>query len=211
VADEKKKKSANTKAELLQAAHDVLIEHGFSGLSTRRVADLVGAPMSQIQYHFGSKESMILALFEGMNARLIVRQMALFEDSSLTVSEQWNKACDFLDEDMASGYVRILQELIAAGWSNPTIGKAVSKGLDGWTELLTEAAVRAERELGSFAPFAPSDIAALVSVAYLGAETQILLGREGETLPIRRALRRIGDMIQSLERAKEGCDARETS
>jgi len=140
VTVQRKIKSANTKAELLQAAQDVLIEHGFSGLSTRRVADVVGAPMSQIQYHFGSKERMILTLFEDMNTRLLARQKDLFEDPNLTISQQWNKACDFLDEDINSGYVRILHELIAAGWSNPKIGAAVSKGLDAWTELLTKTA-----------------------------------------------------------------------
>jgi hypothetical protein len=38
----------------------------------------------------------------------------LFDDVTPKVSEQWNRACDYLDEDIASGYVRILQELIAA-------------------------------------------------------------------------------------------------
>jgi len=203
VTVQRKIKSANTKAELLQAAQDVLIEQGFSGLSTRRVADVVGAPMSQIQYHFGSKERMILTLFEDMNTRLLARQKDLFEDPNLTISQQWNKACDFLDEDINSGYVRILHELIAAGWSNPKIGAAVSKGLDAWTELLTKTAERAERELGLFAPFAPSEIASLVGVAFLGAESQILLGRQPESTVIRRALRRIGDMIMALETSKE--------
>ena len=31
---------------------------------------------------------------------------------------RWDRACDFLDADLESGYVRILQEMIAAGWSD---------------------------------------------------------------------------------------------
>lgn len=195
------RKSEKTRAEILRAAHEVLIENGFAGLSTRRVSDILGAPMSQIQYHFGSKEGMILALFEDMNARLVARQKELFEAPGLTVSEQWDKACEYLEEDIRTGYVRILQELISAGWSNPNIGVAVTKGLDVWQALLTQAAERAERELGSFAPFTAPEIASLVSVAYLGAESQILLGRDREDVPIRRALRRFGDVIRLLETA----------
>jgi len=37
----------------------------------------------------------------------------------------------------------------------------------------------------------------------LGAESQILLGRQPESTVIRRALRRIGDMIMALETSKE--------
>ncbi len=195
------RKSEKTRAEILRAAHEVLIENGFAGLSTRRVSDILAAPMSQIQYHFGSKEGMILALFEDMNARLVARQKELFEAPGLTVSEQWDKACEYLEEDIGAGYVRILQELISAGWSNPNIGAAVTKGLDVWQALLTQAAERAERELGSFAPFTAPEIASLVSVAYLGAESQILLGRDREDVPIRRALRRFGDVIRLLETA----------
>jgi AcrR family transcriptional regulator len=189
--------------EILQAAHEVLTENGFSGLSTRRVADALGAPMSQIQYHFGSKEGMILALFEEMNARLVGRQRELFDDVELAISEQWDKACDYLEADIRTGYVRILQELIAAGWSNPNIGAAVSEGLDAWQALLTQAAERADRELGPLEPFTAQEIASLVSVAYLGAETQILLGRDRADIPIRQALRRIGDVIRLLETARQ--------
>lgn len=202
MSDPKLTKSAQTKAQILRAAQKVLLESGFSGLSTRRVADVLGAPMSQIQYHFGSKEGMILALFGEMNTRLVNRQKALFEDSDLSISQQWDMACDYLDDDITSGYVGIVQELIAAGWSNPKIGAAVSEGLDAWQALLTQIARQGEKTLGSFGPFSAEEIATLVAVAYLGAEAQILLGRERKDMPIRKALRRIGDAIRALETTK---------
>ena len=34
---------------------------------------------------------------------------------------RYEQACDFLEDDLESGYVRVLQEMIAAGWSNPEI------------------------------------------------------------------------------------------
>ena len=65
----------NPKVELLEAAKRVLLEQGYAGLSTRAVAAEAGTQMSQIRYHFGSKEGMVLALFEHMNEALIARQM----------------------------------------------------------------------------------------------------------------------------------------
>ncbi len=114
-----------TKCQLLDAAQQVLLEEGYAGLSTRRVAEAAGTQMSQIQYHFGSKEGMILALFENLNGQLIYRQTRTFENPELSVSEKWALSCDYLDEDIATGYVRVLMELTAAGWSNPAIGAAV--------------------------------------------------------------------------------------
>ena len=109
-------KKAETSTTLLEAAKKVLRQNGYSGLSTRDVAAAAGVPLSQIHYHFGSKQGMVLALFEYLNAQLIDRQNALFHDPTLKLSEQWDRACDYLDDDIASGYVRVLQELIAASW-----------------------------------------------------------------------------------------------
>ena len=101
-------KRAETSTTLIEAAKTVLRQNGYAGLSTRDVAAEAGVPLSQIHYHFGSKQGMVLALFEYLNAQLLDRQQALFGDTSLTLSEQWDRACDYLDEDITSGYVRVL-------------------------------------------------------------------------------------------------------
>ena len=49
---------------LLEAAKGVLRQNGYSGFSTRDVAARAGVPLSQIHYHFGSKQGLVLALFE---------------------------------------------------------------------------------------------------------------------------------------------------
>src|SRR5467141_3332951 len=100
-------KKAETGTALLEAAKKVLRQHGYSGLSTRDVAAAAGVPLSQIHYHFGSKQGMVLALFEYLNAQLLDRQSAMFGDATLTLSEQWDRACDYFDDDIASGFVRV--------------------------------------------------------------------------------------------------------
>ena len=64
----------------------------------------------------------------------------MFDDATLKVSEQWDRACDDLDEDIASGYVRILQEFIASNCADSAIGKIVRPGLLGWRDAVRSLA-----------------------------------------------------------------------
>jgi AcrR family transcriptional regulator len=192
-------KKIDTSATLLAAAKKVLRKGGYSALSTRDVATAAGVPLSQIHYHFGSKDGMMLALFEYLNDELLHRQQAMFGNPALKLSEQWDLACTYLDEDLASGYVRVLQELWAAGYSNPQIAKVVRAGILRWQDLLTITARNAEKRFGTFACLAPEDVAALVGAAFIGGEAYILLGAENRELPIRKALRSVGDLIRRLE------------
>lgn len=193
-------RKAETGTTLLEAAKKMLRQHGYSGLSTRDVAAAAGVPLSQIHYHFGSKQGMMLALFEYLNAQLLDRQQAMFSDPSLKISEQWDLACQYLDDDIASGYVRVLQELIAASFADAAVAEVVRAGLMGWYQLITTVAQRAERELGGLGPFTAQEIGALVSNAFVGAESLFLLGAEKKGAPIRAALRRVGDLIRIAER-----------
>src|SRR5262249_17372305 len=90
-----------TSTVVLKAAKKVLRQKGYAKLSTRDVAAAAGVPLSQIHYHFGSKQGMVLALFEYLTSQLLDRQNVLFHDSTLKLSEQWDRACDYLDEDIA--------------------------------------------------------------------------------------------------------------
>jgi AcrR family transcriptional regulator len=192
-------KRAETSTILLEAAKKVLRQNGYSGLSTRDVATAAGVPLSQIHYHFGSKQGLVLALFEYLNAQLIDRQNALFHDPTLKLSEQWDRACDYLDDDIASGYVRVLQELIAASWVDSEVAKVVRTGLLIWFDLIAELAHKAERELGGFGPFSAREAAALIGCAFIGVESLYLLGGEKKGVPMRAALRRFGDLIRIAE------------
>jgi AcrR family transcriptional regulator len=194
-------KKPETSVSLLEAAKKVLRQNGYAGLSTRDVATVAGVPLSQIHYHFGSKQGMVLALFEYLNAQLLDRQNALFHDPALKLSEQWDRACDYLDDDIASGYVRVLQELTAASWSDAEIAKVVRAGLITWFDLLTELARKADRELGGLGPLPAEEVAALIGCAFMGAESLYLLGGEKKGVPVRQALRRVGDLIRAAEAA----------
>jgi AcrR family transcriptional regulator len=190
--------AADTKAAILGAAKHVLRESGFAGLSTRLIAESAGVPLSQIHYHFGSRQKLVLALLETENQRLLERQREMF-GSEMPLWERWEQACDYLEDDLASGYVRVLQEMTAAGWSDGEIAAAVRRILRAWFELLADTAAHASDRIGGLGPFTPMEIAALAGMPFLGAEAMILLGFEETDLPARSALRKVGALLRALE------------
>ena len=187
-----------TANRILVAVREVVLESGFAALSTRAVAERAGVPLSQIHYHFGSKEQMILATLREENDSLVKRQAEMFA-LDLPLAERWSLACDYLDDDVDSGYVRVLQEMMAAGWSSVEVRDAVDEVLAAWSGALTKVVEQGRQAGANFGSFEPADIVALVMSAFLGAESLILLGLDRDQLPIRGALRRVGDALAALD------------
>ncbi len=190
--------TVSTRDQIVAAARTGLLHDGYARLSTRRVAELAEVPLSQLHYHFGGKQRLILSVLEWENERLLERQARLYgEDRPLW--ERYDQACDFLDEDVASGYVRVLQEMIAAGWADSDIANAVRRLIGGWFQLLREVAAEAERKHGPTGPFSAPEIGTLICLMFVGGESMLLLGVESEQVPIRAALRRFGTLIRQYE------------
>ena len=188
----------DTRSELLGATKAALLEVGYANLSTRRIADAAGVPLSQIHYHFGSKQNLVLALLDMENQQRRARQSAMY-DAELPLWKQWQQACDFFDDDLESGYVRVLMEMTAAGWSNPEIARAVSGQMRAWFELLADVAERATKRLGRRSPFTAAELGALAGLPFIGAEAAILLGLDESSVAARSALRKIGELLRTIE------------
>jgi AcrR family transcriptional regulator len=187
--------SGATRASIVSAARRAILADGHVALSTRRVAELADVPLSQIHYHFGSKRSLVLAVLAAENERLLERQARMF-DTPEPLWVRWDHACDYLDEDLASGYVRILQEMIVAGWSDAQVAAAVRELIGGWYRLLADVARREAERGADLGPFTPEEVSALMAMPFLGAEEMILLGMPEDVLPARSALRKVGDLIR---------------
>lgn len=187
-----------TRSAILEAARRQLLAEGYAGMSTRKVAEAAGVALSQLHYHFGSKQRLILTLLEEENQRRLDRQTRMYAQD-LPLWRRYEQACDYLEDDLDSGYVRVLQEMIAAGWSNPEIGEATRRLLQGWLDLVTDVAREAERGHGPLGPFTPEEAASSIAIAFMGAEALLLLGFDRSEWPIRAALRRISMVIRMHE------------
>jgi len=191
----------DTRSLITAAVRVRLLEDGFAGLSTRAVAAEAGVPLSQLHYHFGSKTGMVLAMMASENERLLERQESMFSED-VSLSKRYEQACDFLEDDLDSGYVRILHEMIAAGWSDAEVAASVREMVDGWANVLVGVAAEAEERFGSLGPFNAEEVAVLVMTAFLGTEALLLLGLGSKEAPMRSALRGIGSIIRTMEYAQ---------
>jgi AcrR family transcriptional regulator len=188
-------RATDTPTQILEAARSCLLVEGYARLSTRKVADAAGVPLSQIHYHFGGKQGLVLALLDHENTRLIGRQRQMYA-ADAPLWKRYEQACDFLDDDIASGYVRVLQEMIAAGWSDTKVAKQVLALMESWQTVLEEVVSGAQTRFG---PLTAEEAAALVGLSFLGGEAMILLGDENWARRVRTALRSLGTLIRHIE------------
>jgi AcrR family transcriptional regulator len=196
-AERRERATSDTRTGILDAARSAILADGYAALSTRRVADLAGVPLSQIHYHFGSKRQLVLAVLAAENARLLERQSEMY-DAPDPLWVRWDRACDFLDIDLQSGYVRILQEMIAAGWSDAEVAASVREMLSGWFVLLADVARREQERGTDLGPFTPEEVGAMMGLPFIGAETMLLAGMPEDVLPARSALRKVGAVLRGL-------------
>jgi len=190
--------ASETAQRLLDAARTSLLESGFASFSTRSVADVAGMPLSQIHYHFGGKDGLVLALLKWENERLVERQRQMYA-SDLPLSARYLLACDFLDEDVESNYVRVLQEMLAMSWSHPAVATEMNELIRAWIDVLRSVLTEAEDQFGSLGPFTATELATLVGSAFLGGEALILLDDALWGDAVRGALRRVGEVIALAE------------
>ena len=128
----------------LDAAERLLVEVGYAGITTRRLAEEAGANHGLVHYYFGSMENLLVRVLERFTARLIVRQRELYA-TELPFIEKWRTAMRYLvEEDVA--YQKVWLELQALAWNRPELRERVARVHDEWRGVLLEAFEQARAE-----------------------------------------------------------------
>ena len=92
---------AETEEALLDAAERLLVDVGYAGITTRRLAEEAGVNHGLVHYYFGSNESLLMRALERFTERLVARQRELYAADAPFV-EKWRTAMRFLlSEDVA--------------------------------------------------------------------------------------------------------------
>jgi AcrR family transcriptional regulator len=160
----------------LDAAERLLIETGYAGITTRRLASEAGLNHGLVHYYFGSLDEVLLQALERFTVRLINRQRAMYEAERPFI-EKWRQAMSFLEEDLAAGYPKIWLELQALGWNRPEIRERIARVNAEWREVLTEAFGKAANEYGLDPQSFPVDaLVSLVMTFNQGIELECLSG-----------------------------------
>jgi TetR/AcrR family transcriptional regulator len=144
-ADRQAESRAEIKHQFLDAAERLLIEAGYAGITTRRVAAEAGANHGLVHYYFGSMDELLVQVLERFTWRLIERQRAMYAGDAPFI-EKWRTAWRYQEEDLAAGYPKIWLELQAASWNRPDLRERVARVDAEWRSVLTEAFARAASE-----------------------------------------------------------------
>jgi len=106
----------STKARILAAAEDVFAARGFEGASTREIAARAGVNISSLHYHWASKETLYVAVFQDVYDRLTDRLRAALV-----------RLAD--ERDRQAVVARMMRELVAFMAEHPTIPKLLVRRL----------------------------------------------------------------------------------
>jgi AcrR family transcriptional regulator len=185
------------RATILKAARQCLIRLGHARLSTRVVATEAGVNQSLIHYYFGTKDGLILAVLEDMSRELLDRQVAMYGTHE-RFADKWAQACRFFEEDLRSGWVRLLMEMSALGLANPAVAAEVRKITAPWRALV-QSGVRDALEHFGITSVRAEEVTAYVFCFWRGMELDIMTGIPEEEGHHRRSLEVFGRFLRWLE------------
>jgi AcrR family transcriptional regulator len=133
-------------AALLDAAERLLVDVGYSGITTRRLAEEAGVNHGLVHYYFGSIENVLVRTLERFTERLIERQREMYA-ADVPFVAKWRTAMRFLVEEDVR-YEKVWLELQALAWNRPEMREHLARVDAEWRAVLTEAFEEPRRELG---------------------------------------------------------------
>ncbi len=191
---------AETEDAFLDAAERLLIGVGYSGITTRRLAEEAGANHGLVHYYFGSMENLFVRVLERFTKRLVARQHEMYARTDISGVEKWKTAVGYLESDLAAGYPKIWLELQAVGWNRPDIAERVAEVNREWRDVLTDAFDRMMGEYGLDREQFP--LAAMVSLVMTFNEGVMVERLSGISIGHRELMEMAERWLESLEEAK---------
>jgi AcrR family transcriptional regulator len=164
-----------TKARILEAAYQRLAREGYAALSVREIARDAGVNFALIHYHFESKDQLVLAVLDEANRRLLERQQRMYRAPG-GYAEKWAQARRFYENDLASGFVRVLMELYAASMSNAALREQFRPRILAWFEVIHQVAREAFQDYALDLPISPEVVACWITNFWVGMELATLTG-----------------------------------
>ena len=175
-------RSADTKRALVAAAVEVLELDGYGGASARAIAEKAGCNQALIFYHFGTVVDLLLAALDEVSALRWKRYgEALTQVHSTT--ELVDAAADIFAEDLDTGHVAVLVEMIAGASSTPDLGDKVAARIEPWKKFAADAVANTLGRNGLASLLPPEEAAHAIVALYLGLEMLALL--DGDRGPAR--------------------------
>lgn len=158
-----------TKAKIVDAALETIKEVGYAGASARAIAQRGDLNPALIFYHFGSVNDALLAALDATSEVRMARYRDAVDGTS-DLGSLLDVAARIYREDLESGHITVLAEMIAGAAAVPELGPRIVERIEPWirfTEEVVERAVAAT----PFSGLLPArDVAFAIVALYLGME-----------------------------------------
>jgi AcrR family transcriptional regulator len=187
-----------TRVAILRAARDRLVKVGYANLNVRDIAREAGVNHALISYHFRGKQQLVLAVLDAANKELLERQERMYQGTD-RASQQWQQACDFYEEDLRSGFVRLLMELMGASFHDEQLRREFVPRLSQWHRLVHAAVVEFIDRSKLDLPVSAQAISAWIVWFWTGIEVATTLGIAEKEGHQREALEAMAKILRRVE------------
>jgi AcrR family transcriptional regulator len=188
----------STRAAILQATRRRLIEEGYANLSVREIAADAGVNHALIGYHFRGKQQLVLAVLDEANNQLLERQSRMY-DAPTSTADKWRQACEFYEEDFASGFVKLIMELMGASFHDPELRAEFTPRMLGWQKLIEQAVDEFIAKEGIELPVSARAVSAWITWFWTGMEASMALGIDERQGHQREALEAMYTLLRKVE------------
>jgi AcrR family transcriptional regulator len=164
---------------IIDAAFTTLRDRGYAECSARAIAAEGGFNQAKIFYYFGSVNSLLVAALEASS----LKQLAAYRDAVggvTSVVELLAVVRERVEDDLATGHVRVLTELIGASSTDAALRAKVRELFEPWVEMTRETVARVTGSWG-LGEVLPSEQAAYAIVCFfLGVQQMVTLSGDAE-------------------------------
>jgi AcrR family transcriptional regulator len=195
-----------TRQAILEAAARCLRAQGYANLSLRDIARDAGVNHALINYHFQGRQQLVLAVLDDANRRLLDRQARMYEQP-VRASEKWQRACEFYREDLESGFVRLLMELMGASFTDAALRREFVPRMLAWHRVVESAVEAFVRETKLDLPVSTRAVSAWICWFWMGMEAGMTLGIEEADGHQQEALAAVASLLRRVERAHDASSA----
>jgi AcrR family transcriptional regulator len=159
-----------TRDRLVTAALQTLTQRGFAGSTARAIAETGKLNQALVFYHFGSVDRLLLAALDRTSQDRLRRYRTALDGVS-RMPELVDTIGRLYKEDVVSGHVMAVQEMVAGSSAIPQLRKEVLARMEPWIAFAREvlARVLTGTVVGKMVPI--EDLAFGAVALYFGIET----------------------------------------
>lgn len=192
---------AGTRDLILQSARRRLVDGGYANLNVRDIARDAGVNHALIGYHFRGKQQLVLAVLDEANTRLLERQQRMYRAEE-SATRKWKQACAFYEEDLQSGYVKLMMELMGASFHDEALRREFTPRMLAWHRLVEQGVQDLIATSGMELPVSARAIASWIGWFWTGMEASMALGIPEEQGHQREALAAMTALLEHAEGGK---------